>query len=656
MSLPPGFLDELRTRVSLIHVVGRKVAWDNRKSNPGKGDMWAPCPFHQERTASFHADDRKGFYYCFGCQAKGDALKFVMETENMSFMEAVETLAREAGMTMPAPDPKAREKADRHAQLAEVLEAAAGFFSLQLAAGVGRAARDYLDGRGLSAAARDRFGIGYAPNGRTALWQHLTGKGFAPALIVDSGMAIAPDDGGAPYDRFRDRIMFPIRDVKGRCIAFGGRAMSPEARAKYLNSPETALFDKGRSLYNQQAARAAAGGDAALIVAEGYMDVIALSEAGFKATVAPLGTAITAPQLELIWRIAPEPIIALDGDNAGLRAGMRLIDVALPLLQPGRGLRFALLPEGQDPDDLLRTGGAAAMQAAIDAAQPMVQLLWQRETNGERFDSPERRAGLDKRINELTAQIPDQSVRHHYRQELRRLQWETFRPARNAAGNGKGWRDRAKTDTPPSTGARRSLLAAVDAAEVDTALRERVILAVALATPAVLDLVADALADLPLSDRLHDGLRRAMLDWHVSPTGTLADCIAASVGPGALETLTGHAHVALVPAVRRAGDVGLAERTIAEEIDKLATARGHAAELREALQDVAGDDDTLPERVLWRIAQATEARNRARRPDLDDRAEFDLGANGAKLNREERSTFDQLIRDISFTKPGGRPS
>jgi len=653
MSLPPGFLDELRTRVSLTHVVGRKVAWDTRKSNPGKGDMWAPCPFHQERTASFHADDRKGFYYCFGCQAKGDALKFVMETENMSFMEAVETLAREAGMTMPAPDPQARAKADRHAQLADVMEAAAGFFALQLAAGGGRAARDYLDGRGLSAAARDRFGIGYAPAARTALWQHMTAKGIAPALIVDSGMAIAPDDGGAPYDRFRDRIMFPIRDPKGRCIAFGGRAMSPDARAKYLNSPETALFDKGRSLYNHHAARAAAGKDAPLIVAEGYMDVIALSEAGFAATVAPLGTAITAPQLELMWRLSPEPVIALDGDKAGLRAAMRLIDVALPLLQPGRGLRFALLPEGQDPDDLLRAGGTAAMQTAIDAAQPMVRLLWQRETEGERFDSPERRAGLDKRINELTALIPDQSVRHHYRQELRRLQWETFRPARRSLS--KGWRDRID-DAPPVTETRRSLLAAMDAAEVDTALRERVILAVALTTPGVLDFVSDALADLPLGDRVHDGLRRAMLDWHVSPTGTLADHVAGTVGAEALETVTRHAHVALVPAVRRAGDVALAERTIAEEIDKLATARGHASELREALQDVADSDDTLPDRVLWRIAQATEARNRARRPSLDDRTEFDTGANGAKLNKDERSTFDQLIRDISFTKPRGRRS
>jgi len=489
------------------------------------------------------------------------------------------------------------------------------------------------------------------------LWQalsdHLTGKGVTPEMILACGLARQSTRGGKPYDVFRNRIMFPIRDARGRCIAFGGRAMDPNDNAKYLNSPETEIFDKSRTLYNHGPAREAAGKGAPLIVAEGYMDVIALSEAGFTATVAPLGTAITAPQLELMWRLSSEPVIALDGDRAGLRAAMRLLDVALPLLQPGRSLRFALLPEGQDPDDLLRAGGAAAMQKAIDAAQPMVQLLWKRETDGARFDSPERRAGLDKRINALTAQIPDPSVRHHYRQALRSLQWESFRPARR--GKGANRRDRID-DAPPATETRRSLLAAVDAAEVDTALRERVILAVVLATPAVLDRVSDALADLPLGDRVHDSLRRAVLDWHVTPAGTLAAHVAQTVGTDALAAVTGHAHVTLVPAVRRAGDVALAERTVAEEIDKLATVRGHAAELREALQDVAGDGDTLPDRVLWRVAQATEARNRARRPNLDDRAEFDLGANGAKLNRDERTTFEQLIRGMSFTKPRDRRS
>ncbi|MEY8842826.1 DNA primase, partial [Cribrihabitans sp. XS_ASV171] len=244
MSLPPGFLDELRSRTSLASVVGRKVMWDARKSNQGKGDLWAPCPFHHEKTASFHVDDRKGFYYCFGCHAKGDALSFVKETENVSFMEAVEILAREAGMEMPQRDPKAQEKLDRRAQLAEVMEQAVQFFRLQLKTAAGGGARDYVTRRGLSASALDRWEIGFAPAGWQNLWDHLRGKGVVEDLIIDAGLAKPSSKGGKPYDTFRNRIMFPIRDVRGRCIAFGGRAMDPDDNAKYLNSPETLLFDK----------------------------------------------------------------------------------------------------------------------------------------------------------------------------------------------------------------------------------------------------------------------------------------------------------------------------------------------------------------------------------------------------------------------------
>ena len=306
MSLPPGFLDELRNRLSIGQVVGRKVMWDQRKSNQGKGDLWAPCPFHQEKTASFHVDDRKGYYYCFGCHAKGDAISFVRETENVSFMEAVEILAGEAGMTMPERDPRAQEKADRRTQLAEVMETAVQFFRLQLKTGAGAAARDYLAGRGLTGPSLERWEIGFAPDGWQVLWDHLTGKGVAEDLILGCGLAKPSNKGKKPYDTFRNRIMFPIRDARGRAIAFGGRAMDPSDNAKYLNSPETELFDKGRNLFNLKPAREAAGKGQTLIVAEGYMDVIALSEAGFQAAVAPLGTAVTETQLQMMWRVSPE--------------------------------------------------------------------------------------------------------------------------------------------------------------------------------------------------------------------------------------------------------------------------------------------------------------------------------------------------------------
>ena len=293
MSLPPGFLDELRTRTSLTQVVGRKVMWDNRKSNPGKGDMWAPCPFHHEKTASFHVDDQKGFYYCFGCHAKGDAINFVRETENVEFMDAVRILAGEAGMQIPERDPQAQAKADKRTQLIDVMEQAVQHFRLQLKTGAGAAAREYLDRRGLDQATQDRFEIGFVPDAWQGLWDHLTGKGVAPELILGCGLARESTKGGKPYDVFRGRIMFPIRDARGRCVAFGGRAMDPGDNAKYLNSPETELFDKSRTLYNHAPAREASGKGKPLIVAEGYMDVIALAQAGFDAAVAPLGTAVT---------------------------------------------------------------------------------------------------------------------------------------------------------------------------------------------------------------------------------------------------------------------------------------------------------------------------------------------------------------------------
>ncbi|MEM9212514.1 MAG: DNA primase, partial [Pseudomonadota bacterium] len=296
MSLPPGFLDELRDRLTLSDVIGRKVTWDTRKSNPGKGDMWAPCPFHQEKTASFHVDDRKGFYYCFGCQAKGNVYKFVQETENVGFMEAVEILAQEAGMQMPARDPRAQEKIDRNKLLADVMEQAVRFYRMQLNANAGTAARAYLDRRKLTTETQTRFEIGFAPPGWQNLYDHLIGRGVEEKLILEAGLAKPSDKGKKPYDTFRDRIMFPIRDARGRCIAFGGRAMDPNDNAKYLNSPETALFDKGRSLYNHGPAREAAGKAGTLIVAEGYMDVIALAQAGINHAVAPLGTAVTEHQ------------------------------------------------------------------------------------------------------------------------------------------------------------------------------------------------------------------------------------------------------------------------------------------------------------------------------------------------------------------------
>ncbi len=656
MSLPPGFLDEMRTRLSLAQVVGRKVMWDMRKSNQAKGDWWAPCPFHQEKSASFHVDDRKGFYYCFGCQAKGDAISFVRETENTSFMEAVEILAREVGMPMPQRDPRAQEKADHRTQLAEVMEAALRHYRMQLGTNAARDARAYLERRGLDAKALDRFEIGFAPDARQGAFQALTAKGIPEDQIVDAGICARPDAsdrrGGAPYDRFRGRIIFPIRDARGRCIAFGGRAMDPNARAKYLNSPETALFHKGHALYNHAPAREAAGKGAALILAEGYMDVIALSEAGFTGAVAPLGTAVTPDQLQLMWRIAPEPIVCLDGDAAGLRAAYRVINIALPLLEAGRSLRFALLPQGKDPDDLIRAEGAGAMQNVLDAAMPLVDLMWRQETEGKTFDSPERRAALDKALADRTALITDTGLRRHYDDALRDLKWQLFRkrkaPARGTPFMGKpGFGKSGGTIIAPAQASTRSsrLVAAGEGA--DEHLREAVILAALVSTPAIVAEFESQLERMECRDRDHAVILAALLRHAHAGSDVIRGEITANGTLDALETLLRDPHVALTPPMRHPGNLEAARMCLAEELAKLQSARGLPAEIAEAEDDMQGQVD---EAVTYRLSKAAEARNSAGRGLQEDGSEYDTGDNGARINRAERDALDTLLGAIRSGK------
>lgn len=644
MSLPPGFLDEIRTRVTLSRVVGRKVTWDQRKSNQAKGDLWAPCPFHQEKTASFHVDDRKGYYYCFGCHAKGDAVSFLRETENMSFMEAIETIAREAGMQMPAQDPQAAERADRRTELARVMDEAVKFYRLQLKTAAGSAARDYLARRQLSEATRDRFEIGFAPDAWQGLWDHLKAKGVADELILDAGLAKPPTKGKAPYDTFRDRIMYPIRDPRGRCIAFGGRAMDPNDGAKYLNSPQTELFDKGRSLYNHGPAREACAKGAALIVAEGYMDVIALVEAGFTGAVAPLGTAITEDQLRLLWRLSPEPLIMLDGDAAGIRAAHRLIDLALPLLEAGQGLRFVTLPEGMDPDDLIRARGAGAMQAALDGAEPMVRLLWQRETAGKVLDSPERRAALDKSLRALLTRIADPSIRSHYGEEIKRLRMDLFGQGRMAPTPFRGPRFRKGFSPPPVPGpeARASLLARGDEA-VEEPLREAIILAICATHPNLIPAFESPLERLHFHGPGHEALRDALLS--AVHDGLPADCpseifrrkIAGDAG-AVLEKLLALAHVRSAPPVWKADDHELARLCLAEELAKLDARRAVRSETEEAMQDLTGLAD---EGLTWRLSQASEARHRAERSRIDD--DSDMGEDRAALSAGLQRLIDDQV-------------
>lgn len=437
MKFPPSVLEEIKARLPVSAVVGKRV----RLAKAGR-EWKGLSPFNAEKTPSFFVNDQKGSFFDFSSGKNGDIFKFVMETEGLSFPEAVEKLASEAGVTLPKVTHEAQVQEERRKGLHEVVELAARFFEAELMGERGGSARRYLASRGLDGEARTRFRLGYGPADRFALRDHLAGKGVSAELMMEAGLLVHGDEIAVPYDRFRDRIMFPIHDSRGRPIAFGGRAMSAEVSAKYLNSPETPLFHKGSLLFNHHNARKAAHDTGQAIVVEGYVDVIAMSLAGFPQTVAPLGTALTEDQLTLLWRMADEPVICLDGDKAGRKAASRAIDIALPLLEPGKSLSFALLPDGQDPDDLARSGGKAAIAEVLGAARPLVDMLWTREVEAGPLDTPERRAAFERRLKESLGQIRDETTRKHYRHEMEERLAQLFAstaPARAERGRDGGY-------------------------------------------------------------------------------------------------------------------------------------------------------------------------------------------------------------------------
>ena len=642
MSLPNGFLDELRSRICLSDVVGRKVQWDLRKSNQARGDMWAPCPFHQEKTASFHVDDNKGFYYCFGCQAKGDAIGFIKETENVNFIEAVEILASEVGLQMPEFDPKSKEKADRNKILLEIMEQSVNFFRLTLNSNQGKHALEYLKKRGLSSDAIERFEIGFAPADQTTLTQKLIDKGYDLDAIIETGMSVKSDESNRLYDRFRGRIMFPIRDSRGRCIAFGGRSLDPAARAKYLNSPETPLFDKGSNLYNLVSARSAVGRGEPLIVAEGYMDVIALDSGNFNGAIAPLGTAITEKQLQLMWRISPEPIIALDGDKAGLRAAYRLIDLSLPLLRTGKALRFSIMPEGKDPDDLIRNDGASVFKNLIDEAVPMVDLIWKRETEGKSFDSPERRAGLDKSLSDAIALIKDKNLKNHYRDALFQARRQFF--GRQNAGTIEF---KNNSRLMPQSDTKSSFLVAADEKTVSAQIRESTVIAVLMNFPELIEIFYDELIMIDLASPDCDLILKELVKLDNGTKAEIKNELMEKIGGEKVEKLLSLSHLRVLPCLRIKGTIEMGQQTLREELAKLNSERGLSAEVDEI-------NNTPPEewheRDFSRLGMANNAKQRTVSSVQEDTINYEQAQNGLNINREERLKLDEIRKTISFDK------
>jgi DNA primase len=504
VAIPPEFLEELRRRTTLSSVVGKRV----RLVKKGR-EFSGLCPFHNEKTPSFTVNDDKAFYHCFGCGKHGDVVSFVIETEGLSFPEAIERLAGEVGLEVPRianADPAERA---RRASGEAAVEAACAFFERQLRAPQGAAALDYLRRRGVTDAEIKRFRLGFAPDQRTLLKSHLL-KEFEEPVLLEAGLLVKPEDGGATYDRFRGRVMFAIADRRGRAIAFGGRIMG-DGQPKYLNSPEGPLFHKGRTLYAHHIAREAAAHEAPVIVAEGYMDVVALHRAGFSGAVAPLGTALTEDQMLELWKMAREPALCFDGDAAGQRAAARAAVRALPLLEPGRSLRFVALPAGQDPDDLVgQPGGPAQFAELLAAAAPLSEVLWALEVARGPLDTPERRADLRVRLREHINRIGDRDVRRFYAGDFQAREAKLFeqpgapRPAPGPAGRGRRWRvpeapsERLRKDRPDGLGrADRSI----------DRIESRALLRVLLQEPALAEEFHEALAAIVLSDEALDRLR-----------------------------------------------------------------------------------------------------------------------------------------------------
>lgn len=489
MAFSPEFLDELRARAGLASVIGRRV----RLTRKGREHLGL-CPFHNEKTPSFTVNEEKGFYHCFGCGEHGSVIDFVMKADGLPFPEAVERLAADAGMEVPADSPEDRERRARNKSLYAVMEAAAARFEGSLRMPEGRAALAYLKARGLDDATIAAFRLGFAVDSRGGLKSALARQGMEPETLVAGGLLIQPDQGD-PYDRFRGRVMFPIGDRRGKVIAFGGRLLGP-GEPKYLNSPETPLFSKRRVLYGLAQAAPCAHKEGRVIVTEGYMDVIALHGAGIRCAVAPLGTALTEEQVALLWRLVPEPVLCFDGDEAGRRAMARAAERALPLLKPGFGLRFAELPADEDPDSLIQGGGREAMERVIEGARPLSEALWRMELGGRPVATPEARASMEERLKRHARRIEDPTVRAHFLSAFKDRLWKRFR--RSAAGP-------APSAVIEAESGPRTVVGAVNR-------REQVMLAVVLKHPEIFDDVGEDLGAMELSGADNERLRQGMID------------------------------------------------------------------------------------------------------------------------------------------------
>ena len=603
MAFSPQFLDELRTRVGLADIVGRRV----RLTKKGR-EHTGLCPFHKEKTPSFTLNEEKGFYHCFGCGAHGSAIDFVMNTEGLSFPEAVERLAGEAGMQIPVDTPEERQRAQQRQTLYDVMNAAQAWFQRTLRMPEGRDALAYLTGRGLDDATIEKFGLGFAVDNRGALKAALARQGIDDDLMVAAGLLVRPDDPSRdPYDRFRGRVIFPIADRRGRVIAFGGRILG-DGEPKYLNSPETPLFHKGRVLYGLDKAQGPARDSGRLIVTEGYMDVIALHRAGFADAVAPLGTALTEDHLAELWRVVPEPVLCFDGDTAGARAAARAAERALAEIKAGYSLAFATMPKGEDPDSLIVRGGADAMRRILDAAVPFSEVLWRIETGGRTLTRPEEKAALQRRLDEHAKRITDDTVRAHFRAAFRERLWPKRPAGQRGGGNRGAWQPSMDLDDGVGPATRVDLVHR----------REQILLATMINHPTLWEVAGERLGTMAFSAPDLDKLRQEVLKTLAEDADLdsraienhLREC-GFSVALDSVLSQDVYVHAAFA---RPETPLEVAQQGWEETLDSFRF-EDLQAEIREAVLGVEGDitDDDLrrPEELARQRLQALEEKDPA---------------------------------------------
>lgn len=523
MTITPQFLDELKNRLTLSDLVGKRV----RLSRAGR-EFKGCCPFHKENTPSFYVNDDKQFFHCFGCGAHGDAVGFTMQHDNLTFIEAVETLAAQAGMQVPKPSREDVERAQKEKSLHTLMDDATAWFTAQLHERTGRDALGYMQGRGVSDDLSTAFRIGYAPEDGKALIRALKDKGYTESQMIEVGLARKSQRDSDVYSFFRDRVMFPVMDRRGRVVAFGGRILPEHLRPptrsdskppKYINSSDSPLFHKGRMLYAENHARQAAAEGQPLIVVEGYLDVMGCFQAGFKGAVAPLGTALTEEQILILWKMIPErekiPVLCFDGDNAGRRAAARAVERILPLLKPDQSAKIVFLPDGEDPDSLIKNRGRSAFQSALDAGISLLDFIWMTHTNGRSFATPESRAGLEAVLEEDALKIADKSVQNYYRRAFRDLLFRNFSPKKNTSFSRKETvKDRHQRQAqetrlpPPSIQVQNTLLAAL------------------INHPDIFDDIDNDLSNLVLTSDRYDLLRQAVVNaLHSEPNQSRDDLL-----------------------------------------------------------------------------------------------------------------------------------